>query len=446
MLITICLGILFFINKTEGLSHLDTGIKASDFLTDYMSYDNGWHLEDGLVTEEVELLYGPHAFLDRGSYTLMIVYDCDKELEVRPIVVDGYSDYLLANPFVLDPNIHLVTYDFAVREPIDSFEVGIYYPGKGNISISDISVYRNLNPLKRTIFCMVLLIIITTIFYSYRGWFLNNHKMVLCLTFITVLISLPLYARGINLGVDLPFHLGRIEGLSQEIQRGVIPAYIQSFWMNGNGYPVSIYYGDALLYIPALLRIIGFSVISSYKIYVFLINIITVIVSYASFYAISKNHSHATLMCLAYASSAYRIQNMYISAAVGVYTAMSFLPLIAVAIYHIYSYSPTEKIDIKSVLTDSALLAFGMSQIVLCNILSVLLTIVTVVIICIFNIKKTFRRYTISVYSISALFALLLCLYFVVPFIDYYINEDVHVKHVELTIVRVGRNRPPRVA
>ena len=82
---------------------------------------------------------------------------------------------------------------------------------------------------------------------------------------------------------DLAFHLMRIEGLKEELLNGSFPVRMQTYWLNGYGYPVSIFYGDLLLYIPAVLRIFGVSVLASYNIYVLLINAGTVFISYFCF-------------------------------------------------------------------------------------------------------------------------------------------------------------------
>ena len=59
--------------------------------------------------------------------------------------------------------------------------------------------------------------------------------------------------------------------------------------MEGYGYPISVYYGDILLYIPALLRLMGFSVTQCFKFYILMINIGTVVCSYV--FLIKNKHN-----------------------------------------------------------------------------------------------------------------------------------------------------------
>ena len=75
------------------------------------------------------------------------------------------------------------------------------------------------------------------------------RKKVLWLVFIVALVCLPLAAPGIEgrWGQDLGFHLMRIEGIAEGLENGVFPVKMQGLWMEGYGYPVSVYYGDFLL-------------------------------------------------------------------------------------------------------------------------------------------------------------------------------------------------------
>ena len=136
-------------------------------------------------------------------------------------------------------------------------------------------------------------------------------------------------------GHDLEFHLLRIEGIKDGLLSGEFPVRIQPNWMNEYGYGVSIFYGDIFLYIPALLRIVGFGVQGAYKIYVFLINILTALLSFYSFNRLTQNHRIGLLGSFIFTSSIYRLNCIYVRAAVGEYTAMAFMPLYFLGIYEV---------------------------------------------------------------------------------------------------------------
>ena len=136
---------------------------------------------------------------------------------------------------------------------------------------------------------------------------------------IAVLASLPLLSEGIGSGHDLGFHLLRIEAIADGIHFGEwsIPVRLSSLWIEGYGYPTSIFYGDLLLYIPAFTRLMGFSITEAYKIYVFLINAGTTVISYICFYKVFRNKNIAVLTSLAYVTATYRMVSVYVRAAVG---------------------------------------------------------------------------------------------------------------------------------
>ena len=154
---------------------------------------------------------------------------------------------------------------------------------------------------------------------------------------ILFIVSLPEMISGFYDGHDMAFHLLRIEGIAQELKNGSFPARIHSLSLYGYGYPVSIFYGDILLYLPAMLRIVGVPVMSAYKVYILFINVLTMLISYFSFSKMFKNRNVAVLGTLIYVTSPYRMLDVYIRAAVGEYTAMMAYPLIALALYLIYT-------------------------------------------------------------------------------------------------------------
>ena len=290
-----------------------------------------------------------------------------------------------------------------------------------------------------------------------------SKKLNICsflgILFIAFMASLPLFIRGIEgrFGQDLGFHLMRIEGLAAELEKGVFPVKMESLWMDGYGYPVSIYYGDAFLYIPAVLRILGVKVVTSYKIYVLLVNFFTALIGYVCFRGILKIKcgnayirmndvsdesgrmtgedraiNRIDLMALAmsavYTTASYRYANVYIRAAVGEYTAMMFLPVVALAMYRIYCEEKGESLRIR--FKNATLLALSFTGILASHMLTLEMVGLTLAVVAILYFKRTFSKEIFSTLVVAGIETVLLNLYFIVPFIDYYLNVDVNINAV----------------
>lgn len=248
-------------------------------------------------------------------------------------------------------------------------------------------------------FLLAVLLLLIDFLWWKRQWLFDHRITVTALAFCIFLASLPLLSSGLNAGHDLQFHLKRIEGIAVELRNGVFPVRLSSMWMGGYGYPTSVYYGDILLYLPAILRLIGVPILTVYKIYVFCINILTAGIAFLCFRGIFRRESTAAVVTMAYCLSCYRLVNIYIRAACGEYSAIAFLPLIALALHRIYvensaaadllnakkqkgasadSYGNKELGDISAELQEgrdtymenAAFLAFGMTGILQTHILS----------------------------------------------------------------------------
>ena len=238
-------------------------------------------------------------------------------------------------------------------------------------------------------------------------------------------ISLPLFVPGIegHFGQDLGFHLNRIEGLFLELKNGHFPVYMESYWMNGYGYANAIYYGDLFLYFPALLRMLGVPIVAAYKLYLLVINVCTILICKYCFQRIFKEETIALFVTVAYCSSTYRMVNLFIRAAVGEYTAMMFLPFIGYCLYEIYEMNSLIIEEWKLIFC----FAFSMAGILYSHLLTFEITTVCIFVLAIIFIKKTLTKRVLGIYIKSAAICTALSLSFLVPFLDYYINEYMYI-------------------
>lgn len=237
---------------------------------------------------------------------------------------------------------------------------------------------------------------------------------ILLLIFASIPVFAPFLIR-MEQGHDLFFHLMRIEGLTQGIRDGQFPVRIQPGWYEGYGYGVSVFYGDIFLYVPAFLHLLGVSLQNSYKVYIVLSNAATIAIAGYSFKGIFKSDEIAFFGSALYTLSIYRLMNVYIRDAVGEYTAMIFMPLLAYAFYCIV-YEETERR--KGML----LLAVGMTGVIQSHIISAEICVVVLGWACIVCIRKVWNVKVIWTFCKSAMLAVGLSLGFLVPFADYMLN------------------------
>lgn len=254
----------------------------------------------------------------------------------------------------------------------------------------------------------------------------KNRKVFVAWIIATVVVSMPLFFHGIegHFGQDLGFHLNRIEGLYVALKAGEFPVKMESYWMNGYGYPVSIYYGDLLLYFPAVLRILGIPVIGAYKIYVLVINGLTLLTTYLLTKEVTHDEKIAICASIVYTSSYYRLVNVYIRAAVGEYTAMMFFPVIALALYRMYANKE------ENVFQNAFLLATGMTGVMSAHLLSAEIVAIVMTCVAILFIRKTLSKNMIFTYILAVIESILFNLYFLISFFDCYRNVNVNINGI----------------
>lgn len=225
--------------------------------------------------------------------------------------------------------------EFELPESTENFAVKINssleeFPG---IYISSVSIQETRRMDLKNGFLLFLFFVLLDAFLlirwkgSWKRMETERRQTVLALAGVCVFASVPLFVNYTIGEQDLSFHLMRIEGIVEGLRAGEFPVKMQSNWLNGYGYPVSVMYGDILLYLPAALRLMGFSLQDAYKIYLFLINAATVGIACYCVKGMTGSRKMGMFAAWLYGMSFYRIVNLYYRSAVGEYSAMAFLPL-----------------------------------------------------------------------------------------------------------------------
>ena len=116
---------------------------------------------------------------------------------------------------------------------------------------------------------------------------IKKHKKLVSISIVLLIgifFSLWLLKPGIINGHDMTFHLSRIKGLKDSILVGDYKALIHNA-LDGYGYANGLFYGNLLIYIPAIAAILGLNLIKAYKVYV----LFTTLASALTMYICAKN-------------------------------------------------------------------------------------------------------------------------------------------------------------
>lgn len=240
---------------------------------------------------------------------------------------------------------------------------------------------------------------------------------------------IPLYNNILQKGSDTGFHLTRIQAWRDAILEGVKYPYI---WWHANfdfGYPTPLYYCQLLLFPAVYLISIGFSLVISYKIYIFLlIAAATFSIGLAQKH-ISKNKIHSIVVAMfVYLINSHEIISIFRRSALGELMAAVFIPTCLLGIYYVL-YSDYEK---------WFYLVIGFTGIVLSHNISFVIMCIIFLIFIIINLKTLFNEKE-RIYSIikAVICTFLLSIFFTFPMLEglsnnkMYINNGSNTNYIE---------------
>lgn len=378
---------------------------------DFVNYQfwNFYSENQGISTEEI--------CVPKGIYEVKIRYDMAEgsavcyakaqETGVRSL----YSDHVKLSSLQNEKSFDIYVNDDAGLVHI------IMEPENTEFLIEEVSLTTTANSKVYQIFSQVVKLlalnaIVAVICYRKRKF--KGYFEIIGIAVIGMTASLGLLEEYILYGHDIAFHLFRIEGIKEGLLAGDFPVKLQPNWFNGWGYPVSVMYGDILLYFPAALRLLGVSVQDAYKAYIAAINIATAAVAYYVFFKIARNKSIAMFGSCLYTLSPYRLCCIYIRAAVGEYSAMMFLPLVLLCFW--YAFDKEEgKISANKLI----LPVIGFSGLIQTHVLTCFLTAFVIIVFFLFNWKRVFNKKVIFYLVKVAGITVAVNLWFIVPFFRY---------------------------
>ena len=382
--------------------------------------------------------------LKKGIYTVQYDATVPVETEVvageaqRLTAQDGADDSrgILCMPLrVPGGTAHREFRIHATRDTETAVLVREYYEGNGvpQAEVAVSMVYRPLLTMScyviDTLLCFAVLFLL---FLSVRHIALHREQREACipllLFFLTAVISLPLFRDYVTVGHDTVFHVRRIASLAEELFSGRIPVRLSQTWKNGYGYPVSIFYGDLLILPAAVLFRLGVPLFRCYQLCAVFMNALTVLLSYHCFLKLSGKRWTAAVLSTMYAGSVRYAANLYLRGAIGEDMGMALLPLAVTGFYELARGEEQAEADPDGRRRALICLVLSFSALLQVHTLTTIQAALFAFLFCLANIRMLLRGRRLFTLLCAAGITLLLNLWFLVPFADYYTRHSFYAK------------------
>ena len=381
--------------------------------------------------------------LPAGTYKAVVRYSSDTnygaELKLydvnnNPFAVKQVENWLFDGITEDSFDVYVVSKSNAIR-----VELLRYKPT--NVSLESITFVENNAYARMLLFWYVIVIILINFvwgFLEYRkqnGISKDTYIVAGVLIALTVLMCMPLMMDYYLNGADIGYHLLRVEGIKDSILGGQFPNRISPGWLQQHGYASPIYYCETLIYIEAFLRLIGFDVVASYRMFMVVITVFTVAIAYFSFNNVFNNKIAGLVSTIVYCTSFYRYGKTYEAGAYGECFAIMILPLFFYSFYRLYK----DDINDNNYKFRFLPLTISYSILLQSHLLSTEQMGVCTIVLGIILFRRTFRIKTILEYIKAAILSALLSIWYLVPFVEYWLKEDVVIQNVSgRTIQNMG--------
>ena len=372
--------------------------------------------------------------LPRGVYTVELHYDTDVDFQHSCDVTDDTLSMkmLRTNGTMLFSGLTHTDYDMWLLRDSAQTEVHVFYSGEGSLTVKGLTI-RQSNAWNRIIlFVMLCLTVLVDAAYLYvqydKAYSIpsKNKTVTFLLGLIILFTSIPLWVDYILGGSDLAYHIMRVEGIVDGICAGQFPIRISPEWQQGYGYASSVFYGETVLYLAALFRLIGFTVTTSYRLFHLAVIIGTVLIAYFCFKKIFQEAYIGVFCSMLYSLSIYRIYKTWCCASWGECFGIMFLPLIAWGFYRVFTQDIHEESYRRSWLP----LTIGFTMLLQSHLLTCEMVGIFTIILCLILWKRVLRPRTFLVLTKTVIYSILLSAWFLFPFIDYMVTGDFVIHHV----------------
>ncbi|TLG80927.1 6-pyruvoyl-tetrahydropterin synthase-related protein [Vagococcus zengguangii] len=218
---------------------------------------------------------------------------------------------------------------------------------------------------------------------------LLSHQLLILGSFIlaTLVSSSHLFKGGyvVIRSSDFYFHFNRFVGVIESLSSGNGLPKINTIFLNGWGYPSPLFYGDFILSFGFIFYKLGFTALTSYKLFLMTLTFFCFVSTYYSMKVVVKKIEIAYLIALLYTLSTFRLYDLFVRNALGEAIAFIFLPLIFVGMWSIRSKQEPSR---------WLLLALGMSGLVMTHLLTTIIVIIFLLLMIIIDNRSYLRNKT----------------------------------------------------
>lgn len=271
---------------------------------------------------------------------------------------------------------------------------------------------------------------------------LLKYKIPLTLVLFLIISILSIYLTGLDghiwsfleMGNDGRFHVMRMQGLYEAIKHGNFFPIVNMSFLGGFGYISNIFYSNLWLYPVAFLRLLGMTTVQAFISFYVLLNFVTFVISFESYYVVSRRFDKSLIFSFVYTLSTYRIFDMVRRFDIGEVLTLTFLPIVILGVYEIF-YADNSK---------WWYLTIGMTAVIYSHALSPILIAIFILLVVVFRIKtliKEPKRILTLIYS--GLSSLLLSLGYFLPMYEQLKHTQFKLTHSPLIYVSQGSMQIP---
>lgn len=280
-----------------------------------------------------------------------------------------------------------------------------------------------------------------------KNFIVANRKHIIYIFLIFVvgsIISIPLLNNKLNVLKDDGIqHIIRINEIT-ECLKNFESTKISNNLCNGFGYSWDIFYGNFTSIIPGIINIFVGSGINTFKLFLYILLILSGISMYISTYKMFNKHELSIIASVIYMCAPYHLNDMYIRYAVAEFASFIFIPLVFSGLYCILNNnnndSDNKNRDRKNLLnnkegyeqkensnTGICMLILGSSGLIITHLISTTITAFFAIIYLIFNFRKLKDIKILKKILLSILLILMVTSYFWIPLLENSINTKYEV-------------------